>query len=496
MNKKIKTISSVLIALLICFSACISSFAAATIPSATSKFYVNDFAGIFSEEEKSKLMESAVNLANDRNGVQVVVSTVESLDGDTIENYAVNMYNQYGIGKNDMGILILCSVQDRKLRVEVGKSMEAYINDSKAGRFMREYAIPLLKENKFNEGLINLQQALINEIIACVPEDVGNTTDTSSKDTAPIDATPLLLFLGGGLAIALVVYIVILIRKKIKERKNKINKLEAKIANMSLSECKLKGNHALEIADLNKTIEALSLKNSNLETSLKESESKLSTLNDRYERIIKLYPDADNKVDAMIEEELIQKDKEAASSIDKLISSVINLSPNKDIVNKLDTTLSSYYSLTSNQKEYVKSDLQKLRKLYDVSLKLKQDYDMELLIERRKKNASTISSEILSIISLVGIANASDLSRLKRAKKLYTDLDHETQKFVDNSIIHKLDDLISDAKRDKEREEEEERRRIQSSYSSFDNDYNSSSSFDSFSGFGGESGGGGASADF
>lgn len=81
-------------------------------------------------------MDNAVKLSNEHNGVQVVVTTVMSLDGNTIENYALEMYNLYGIGKDDMGLLILLSTGDRQIRVEVGKAMEAYIPDSKAGRFI------------------------------------------------------------------------------------------------------------------------------------------------------------------------------------------------------------------------------------------------------------------------------------------------------------------------------------------------------------------------
>ena len=124
-------------------------FAETNIPSATDDFYVNDFANVFSAEEKTRIMDNAVKLSNEHNGVQVVVTTVISLDGNTIENYALEMYNLYGIGKDDMGLLILLSTEDRQIRVEVGKAMEAYIPDSKAGRFIDKYAIPFLKENKY-----------------------------------------------------------------------------------------------------------------------------------------------------------------------------------------------------------------------------------------------------------------------------------------------------------------------------------------------------------
>ena len=111
---------------------------------------------------------------------------------------------------------------------------------------------------------------------------------------------------------------------------------------------------------------------------------------------------------------------------------------------------------------------------------------------------SIVHREILAIISLIGIAKARDLSRLKNAKRLFDNLDYDTQHYVDDSVISKLNSLISAAKRDQEEEEAAERRRRQSSYHSSSTFRSSSSSFrgGGFGGFGGRSGGGGASRGF
>ena len=156
MRKSIKGFIAMFILVLGIFQLSTVVFAKPNIPSATSDFYVNDFANVFSTDEKVRLIDNAVTLSDEHEGIQVVVSTVESLDGNTIENYALEMYNQYGIGKDDMGLLILLSTGDRQIRIEVGKAMEPYINDTKPGSFKDKYSIPSLKENKFNEGLINL----------------------------------------------------------------------------------------------------------------------------------------------------------------------------------------------------------------------------------------------------------------------------------------------------------------------------------------------------
>ena len=60
-------------------------FAEITIPPATDDFYVNDFAGIFSSDEKTRLQSNAVKLSEEKEGIQVVITTVESLEGIPIE---------------------------------------------------------------------------------------------------------------------------------------------------------------------------------------------------------------------------------------------------------------------------------------------------------------------------------------------------------------------------------------------------------------------------
>ena len=158
-------ISTLLLALLINLVVC-GTACAATIPENTSNFYVNDFAGVFTDEQIKVMMDKAVALCEEYDGVQVVITTVQSLDGETVENYANQMYNKYKIGKDSMGVLVLMSVNDRKIRVEVGRNMQAYIPDSRAGKLMNTYAIPKLKQDMFAEGLMDLQEALVADIRA------------------------------------------------------------------------------------------------------------------------------------------------------------------------------------------------------------------------------------------------------------------------------------------------------------------------------------------
>lgn len=179
----------------VCGTAC-----AATIPEHTSNFYVNDFAGVFTDEQVKVMMDKAVKLCEEHDGAQVVITTVQSLDGETVENYANQMYNKYKIGKDSMGVLVLMSVNDRKIRVEVGRTMQVYIPDSKAAKLMNTHAIPKLKQNMFAEGLMDLQNALITEIKA----SFSGTIVEDGQEENEFDITVLWIIVG------LVIFLILL----------------------------------------------------------------------------------------------------------------------------------------------------------------------------------------------------------------------------------------------------------------------------------------------
>lgn len=473
--------------------------AKANIPSATSDFYVNDFANVFSADEETRLIDNAVALSNEHDGIQVVVTTVESLDGDTIENYALEMYNQYGIGKNDMGLLILLSTEDRQVRVEVGKAMEAYINDSKAGRFIDNYAIPSLKENKFNEGLINLQESLISEIVTNIEnENASNVQSSDSKGNLDF-----LSILGNLLVICVVVVIIIfivnLVRRiiaKSREKQKTIDTLTKQLEISKQNAIEIKSRANKNINTLQRTIDNLSKDKERLISKYQNLEDMYKTLKDRYERVQLLYPTADKDVTNMIEEETRQRDIALAQEVDLIIQKVIDLPASKDIVSELAEAKSSYSRLSQVQQSYVKSDINRLEQLYNESFNLKQEYDRMMEEKRRKELAFTALGSILAIISRISIGTARNLESLKEAKSIYNNLDSDSRPYFDKSVADKLDSLYIQAKRDKEAEEYRKRQEEAARRMNMQSNYSSLGINSHHSGFGGHSGGGGASRGF
>lgn len=471
------------------------AFAAPSIPEATSDFYVNDFAGVFSEEEKLSLMDRAVDLANTTDGIQVVISTVTSLDGNTVEDYANAMYNQYEIGRNDMGLLILLSTGDRKVRVEVGKAMEAYFNDAKAGRFIDNYAIPKLKDNKFNEGLISLQTELINEIRICIDKENATAEASNVEESKPITInwSAIVLLATGIVIISGFILIGIIIYKKTK----KIQELERNIAKLvdDGEKANKRYEHQLDMIQANN--QTLIMQISNVEEEKRIISEEIAKLKDRYNRVSILYPTADQDVTNMIEEEIRQRDIATAAKVDTIIEEVLKLTADRSIIPKIQRAQREYNALSHKQVQYVKADLNRLNDLYEHSMELQYQF-----------LASEVTDRIRKIITRITIAKESDIDALKKAKCAYDNLPTEAKKHVDSRIHKKVSNLLSQAERDKEerktREEEECRKRRQQEEEERRGRYNnnnrfgggSSGGFGGFGGFGGHSGGGGASRGF
>lgn len=120
----------------------------------TSQFYINDFANVLDSSTENDVFNIARNI-EEKTTAQLVVVTVPSLDGDSIEGYANTLFNQWKIGSSDKdnGVLLLVSSGDRKVRIEVGYGLEGAINDAKAGRILDDTAVPALKENDYNQAI-------------------------------------------------------------------------------------------------------------------------------------------------------------------------------------------------------------------------------------------------------------------------------------------------------------------------------------------------------
>jgi len=118
--------------------------------------YVNDFAGILGASTVSKIEALCRQLA-EKTTAQVALVTVATTKPLTIEEYAVKLFEKWGIGLKgkDNGILILVSVNDRKVRIETGYGLEGALPDAVCSQIIYQVILPAFREGNYDKGLLS-----------------------------------------------------------------------------------------------------------------------------------------------------------------------------------------------------------------------------------------------------------------------------------------------------------------------------------------------------
>ena len=182
--KKSKYVLCAVFAVIMIVCSVLPAFAKSEYPKPTDKFFVNDFADCISDEDEANMQQLGEQLYYDTKA-QVVVVTVDSLNGDSIENYSIGLAREWEIGEKDKntGVLLLMSKGDRQIRIEVGYGLEGRLTDGKTGRIIDNYAIPYLKENNYSKGLLESYKVLVEEVYAEFGVE-GHTEISTENQTA------------------------------------------------------------------------------------------------------------------------------------------------------------------------------------------------------------------------------------------------------------------------------------------------------------------------
>lgn len=122
--------------------------------------YVSDFARVLDAVQRTQL-EQYANQVERATGAQMAFVTINSLDGEPVEDFANNLYRAWGIGQKgkDEGLLLLIAVQDKRTRLEIGRGLEGPIPDGASGSVLRQMR-PALAANDFGDAMLAGARAL------------------------------------------------------------------------------------------------------------------------------------------------------------------------------------------------------------------------------------------------------------------------------------------------------------------------------------------------
>ena len=142
--------------------------------------YVVDQSGIIDSATQSRL-EAWILELKQKTTAEVAVVTVDSTEPLSIEEYAVNLFQRFGIGQKgkDNGVLLLVAYKDQHMRIEVGYGLEGAITDAYSSRIINTIMAPEFKEGNFSEGIEKGTAAIVtliakeyNVTLTGVPEPV------------------------------------------------------------------------------------------------------------------------------------------------------------------------------------------------------------------------------------------------------------------------------------------------------------------------------------
>ena len=127
--------------------------------------FVNDFAGSLTTEQRQTLEEKLFNYEQ-ATGNEIAVVIVPEMAEETVETYAVKLFEEWGIGKesSDNGALLLVAIKERQLRIEVGYGLEEYLTDIRSNQIISEVIIPRFAKNEIYEGILNGVDAMVSVI--------------------------------------------------------------------------------------------------------------------------------------------------------------------------------------------------------------------------------------------------------------------------------------------------------------------------------------------
>jgi uncharacterized protein len=126
---------------------------------------VVDNAEILKPDTRGRLTE-ALRRHEQKTGNQIAVLTIPTLSGESVEEYAVRVFEHWKLGQKgkDNGVLVVVAPQDRKMRIEVGYGLEGTLPDAIAARIIRNVMTPHFKQGDYDSGIMRGAEAIVAQL--------------------------------------------------------------------------------------------------------------------------------------------------------------------------------------------------------------------------------------------------------------------------------------------------------------------------------------------
>jgi uncharacterized protein len=150
-----------LLSILLILAVFIPGFGQDVLPKPNPPRLVTDAANVLTPEQREILEQKLVAL-DDSTSNQIAVVLIKTLGDYGIEEYALKLFREWGIGnkKTNNGVLLIAAIDDRKVRIEVGYGLEGAIPDIVSASIIRNEISPGFREGNYYRGIDNAINAL------------------------------------------------------------------------------------------------------------------------------------------------------------------------------------------------------------------------------------------------------------------------------------------------------------------------------------------------
>lgn len=154
-----KTFSFIL-ALCLFLSLGVSAFA---VVDQSESFYVADYSNVLSNDTEQMIINYNGALEQQCQGAQIVVVTVDYLDGMYSDEYAYQLFNDWGVGSADYnnGMLLLLAIQENKAWLAYGLGLSSLIDGDQVDSLLDKYFWKDFDRGNYDEAVTSLFNALL-----------------------------------------------------------------------------------------------------------------------------------------------------------------------------------------------------------------------------------------------------------------------------------------------------------------------------------------------
>ena len=141
--------------------------------------YVNDFAGVLSQEDRDRIGR-VIDEVRAKSGGEIVVVTLRSLEGRSRDEVALQIGREWGVGRKgeagdrarNTGLVFLVVPRETsptgcgEVRIETGLGTNTFITAAEAGAIQDEFVIPAFRQGEYGAGILAGVVALAQEYAA------------------------------------------------------------------------------------------------------------------------------------------------------------------------------------------------------------------------------------------------------------------------------------------------------------------------------------------